>query len=437
VRRNLASGLSGHRKASECAGKDGGKFVAGEGNGIRLHAAGIGGFLNQFGSVRGREAVTAEGRDLEMGNERMHPGNSVVSSGGFAADEKTGDDFITAEGFAGRLALTQSREGCLHDVREQRGTNGAVGRGENAADGTGQPMHGTEPGIRQGKPAEQTREGHVFAGAGVAAVVKGGAQRTRGKGDAVPTEGIGDRIGACADKGFDELGECIQPGAGREGRGQIAGQFRVDDGDAGQHERTAEADLEAVFGRSKDGIAGDFRTGASGGGNGNKRRGGFCKRLAATDDFKMIKNIAAVGEQGGDGLAGIDGAATAKSDDQIATFSHGQGEAVPDGLNFRLASRREDDAINGVFAQEFEQRSGAKRAASGDDQRATAEFGGERSGLADRAWTENDAIGGCKFKTHAGDDIRGRGNPRGHLRVMGGHFFMANWVGLGHSRRCV
>ena len=366
-----------------------------------------------------------------MGDERLHPGNSVVSNGGFAAGEEAGDSFITTESFAGRLALTQSHEVCLHDVREQRRADGAVGRGQDAADGTGEAMHSAQPGVGQGKSTKQTREGHVFAGAVVAAVVKGGAQRTRGKGDAVPAKGVGDGIGARTNEGFDELGEGVEPGAGGEGRGQIAGQFRVDDGDAGQHQRTAEADLEAVFGRSKDGVAGDFGAGAGGGGNGNEWRGRFCKRLAAADDFKMIKNIAVVGEQSGDGLAGVDGAATAKGDDQVATFAHGQSKTVPDGLNFRLASRREYDAVHAVFAQEFKQWSSAKRVASSYDQRTPAEFGGERAGFVDGARTEDDAIGGGEFKAHAADDIRGPENPRGHLRVMGGHFFMAERGGIG------
>jgi hypothetical protein len=417
------------------AGEDVRKFTAGEGDGIRLHAAGVGGFLDQFRIVRRRETVTAQRGNLEMGDERAHPGNSVVGNGGFPAGEKTGDDFVTAESFAGRLTFTQSRKICAHDMREKRGANGAVGRGQEASNGPGQSMDGTQPCIGQGKSAEQTGEGHVFAGAVVAAVVKGSTQRARGAGDAVPAEGVGYGIGTRADKRFDELGEGIQSGAGGEGRGQIAGQFRINDSNAREYERTAEADFEAVFGRSKDGVAGDFGTGAGGGGNGNERRGRFCKRLATTDDFKVIEKFAAIGKQGGDSLAGVDGAATAKGNYEVATFARGRCETVADGLNFRLASHWKDDVIHAMLAQKFEQRSGAKGVASSDDQGAPAEFGGERAGIADGTPTEDNAIGGGEFKAHIGDDIHVCENRRGQLQLEDGYFFMANMPGLRHSRR--
>ena len=204
-------GRCGSRMASERAGEDVHKFVTGEGDGIRFHAAGVESFLNKFWSVRGREAVTAEGRNLQMSDESSHPGKSLVGNGGFPAGEKAGDNFITAEGFAGRLAFAQRGEICGHDLWKQRGTDGAMGRRQNAADGTGQAMHGTQPGIRQGESTIQTGEGHVFAGAVVVPIVKGGAQRARGAGDAVPAKGVGDGIGARANKRFDELGEGVQP----------------------------------------------------------------------------------------------------------------------------------------------------------------------------------------------------------------------------------
>jgi hypothetical protein len=415
---------------SKRAGENICEFAVGEGDGICLHAAGVRGLFNQFGRVRGREAEAAKGGDLEMGDEVLHPGNSVGSRGSFVAGEEAGDDFITAEGFAIGLPLAQRGEVCVHDMREQRGANGAVGRGQDAADGAGKSMHGTQPGVRQGKSAEQTGEGHVFAGAVVAAIIKGGAQRARGAGDAVPAEGVGDGVGAVADKGFDELGQSVQPGAGGEVGRQIAGQLRVNDGEAGKHKGTAEADLETVFGRSKNSIAGDFGAGAGGGGNRNERRGGFCEGTTATDDFKIIEKFTAVGEQGGNGLAGVDGAATTEGDDEVAVFARGQGEAVPNSLDFRLARRREDDAVHAVFTKEFKHWSGAKGVASGDDKCAPAKFGGEWCGLADGARAEDDAIGGGEFKAHVADGIRGRANPRGHLRVAGG-------AGLRHSRRGV
>jgi hypothetical protein len=418
-------------------GEDARKFVAGEGDGIGLHAAGVHGLLDHLGSVRRREAVVAKARGLEMGDEVLHPGDSVVSSSGLTASEEAGNDFITAEGFAGWLPITERGEVCVHHIRKQRGADGAVGRGgEDAADGTSESMRGAEPGVRQGESAKQTGEGHVFAGAVVTAIVKGGAQRARSAGDAVAAEGVGDGIGARADKRFDELGEGVQPGAGGEVGRQVAGQLRVNHCDARKHERTAKADLETVFGRSEYGVSRDFGAGAGGGGNGDERSGWFCERPAAADDFKMIKNIAAVGKQGGDGLAGVNGAAAAEGDDEVAMFACGEDEAVLNGLDFRFAVCRKDDGIHAMFAQKFKQGAGAKGVASSDDERAAAEFGGERADIVDDARTEDDAIGGGEFEAHIGDGIRGRENPRGHLRLAGGgHFIMAEGAGLRHSRR--
>ena len=152
----------------------------------------------------------------------------------------------------------------------------------------------------------------------------------------------------------------------------------------------------------------------------------------------MIENVTTVGEQGGDGLAGVDGAAAAEGDDEVAAFARGQGHAIEDGLNFRLSRSREDDAIHAILAEKFEQRSGAKGIASGDDQGTPPKFGGKRAGFADSAGAEDDAVGSGEFKAHAGDGIRRRTNRRGHLRVGGCRYlFRADGTGLGHSRGSV
>ncbi len=394
------NGRRGNETTSERTRQNFRKFVARQGDGVGLHAAGVGGLFHHFGRVRGREAVTSEQGNLQMGDEGTHPHHSIIGHGGFTAGEEAGDNVITIERFGSRLALAQGGEIHFHDVRQQRGANGSMGRGKNAADGSGQPVDGAQAGIGERESAEQTRERHVLAGAAVAAIIKGGAQRARGADDAFPAQRIGEGIGARADEGLDELGEGVQPGAGGEGRWQIAREFRVNERDARKHEGTAEADLEAVFGRGKDGVAGDFGAGARGGGDGDERGGGFGERPAAANDLEMVEQVAAVGEHGGDGLAGVERAAAAEGDDEIAMFARSQRDAVPDGLNLRLAGGREDDAVHALFTQQREQRPGAEGVASDDDERAPAESGGEWSGVAEDAGAENDAIGGGKFKPH-------------------------------------
>ena len=80
----------------------------------------------------------------------------------------------------------------------------------------------------------------------------------------------------------------------------------------------AHADLDLVLARKQHGVAGDFRAGAGRGGDGDAGGRVFRQRLALADDFKIVHEIAAVGEQGGDGFAGVDDAAPAQSHHKVA-----------------------------------------------------------------------------------------------------------------------
>ena len=108
--------------------------------------------------------------------------------------------------------------------------------------------------------------------------------------------------------------------------------------------------------RGEHGVARDFRTGARRGGNGQERRGRFGQRLAATDDFDVVKQIAVVGHHGGDGLAGVQHAAAAKADDQIAILPASQGRAAADGFQIGFAGHGKNRRADAGLPQPLQQR---------------------------------------------------------------------------------
>src|SRR5438876_941943 len=59
-------------------------------------------------------------------------------------------------------------------------------------------------------------------------------------------------------------------------------------------------------------------TGASRRGNRDDRHGRVGQRPGATDEFEIIKNFASICRQGGDGFGGVDRAAAAEADDEVA-----------------------------------------------------------------------------------------------------------------------
>ena len=64
-------------------------------------------------------------------------------------------------------------------------------------------------------------------------------------------------------------------------------------------------------------------------------------RLRLPDHFEVIEHVAAVGQEGGDGFAGIDGAAAAHRDDQTGVRLAGQRDAAAHQFDGRLAFDRE------------------------------------------------------------------------------------------------
>lgn len=268
--------------------------------------------------------------------------------------------------------------------------------------GPAKTMRGAEAGIGERHPAEETGDGHVFTSGGVAAVRECGAQGTPSAADAFDAKGIGHGIGARAGVGLDELRQGVETGAGGERGRQVAGEGGVDERNAREHERAAEAHLETMFGRGEDRIARDLGTGAGRGGNGDKGRGRSRKRAAATDDFDVIEQVAVVGQHGGDGFAGVDGAAAAEANHQIAGFFAGKVCAVADGVEFGFAGDAEDGGGEAMFVQEREQRLGAAAIAAGRNESVASEITSQGAGFAKDPGAEDDAGGSGEFEAHGG-----------------------------------
>ncbi len=81
-----------------------------------------------------------------------------------------------------------------------------------------------------------------------------------------------------------------------------------------------QAHFYALIAASDHGIARDLRARAGGGRYGDKGQGRLSKRLAAADDFQVIQRFPGVGGQGGDGFAGINGAAASDGDHNLASI---------------------------------------------------------------------------------------------------------------------
>ena len=203
---------------------------------------------------------------------------------------------------------------------------------------------------------------------------------------------IGERIGARGDERLDELGEGIERGIGGDLAREIARQIRIDERERGQHPGAAQAGLEAVGGRSEDGVARDFGASAGGSRHGDEGKRAMLERPAGSGDFEVVKHIAGVGGERGDSLPCIDGAAAADGHDDVTCFAAGERGSFARGFTGRVASHAED----GGGVNQVGPTAGLR---SGDQQRTAAKGfrgGGETGG--GRAGAEDNAGGGGKFK---------------------------------------
>src|SRR5262249_28669033 len=108
-----------------------------------------------------------------------------------------------------------------------------------------------------------------------------------------------------------------------------------------------------------------------------------------------------VGKHGGNGFAGVDGAAAAETDHHLATLLSRLLDALLDCLDFGLAEYGKVQTSDPMLTKCGQEGLSAAGIAAGDNQSAMAEFLGVRADLAQRTDAEDNARCCAEFKVHA------------------------------------
>src|ERR1043166_7410824 len=115
-------------------------------------------------------------------------------------------------------------------MRQERSTYRSVRRVEHPTDWTGEAVNCTEASVGEGKSAEETGNGHVFArntrwSLGVKILIASRVicnfERPRRASNTFEAEGVGHGIGAARHVWFDELGQRIEARAAGDCRGEV------------------------------------------------------------------------------------------------------------------------------------------------------------------------------------------------------------------------
>ena len=165
-------------------------------------------------------------------------------------------------------------------------------------------------------------------------------------------------------------------------------------------EAAAQTGFDAVLGRSQHGVARDFRTRAGGGGDGDEGRRSLPQRLPAADHLQVVERVAGVGQHGGQRLAGVDGAAAAHGDHQVAALRARVFVSAADHFDGRLAGHRQRQAGDPGGFQAGHERHREFRRHARHHQRAAAHGGGGRGHLPHFALAEENARRSREFELH-------------------------------------
>ncbi len=151
-------------------------FSVGEWNGVAFHAGGALGVGDDVVEVVGVETGLLKGGDLHVLKGLVEPVEEVVGGGvGFLEDELSGF-VVFGEGGVLGCAVGEGGEVGLDGVGEEGGADLAVGGTEEAAEGAGESVDGTETDVGEGNTAEEGSVTHVGARLLMLAVVVGGVE---------------------------------------------------------------------------------------------------------------------------------------------------------------------------------------------------------------------------------------------------------------------
>ena len=133
-------------------------------------------------------------------------------------------------------------------------------------------------------------------------------------------------------------------------------QYRIDHSQARQHQGTPHADLDLVFGHAQDGVASDLGAGSRGSRNRNMWCGIQREWSAGTEDLQIILQLAAVGKHCRNDFAGIENAAAANADYEVAFGSTGRLHCRGCNSCGRLAGHVECHMVDSVFVESLKER---------------------------------------------------------------------------------
>ena len=373
-------------RATDGASQDLRHLIRRERDRVAFHAAGFGSAFHQRRHVARLDAVGTQRRDAQRPAHLGDPRDAVFRRGVRASGQDLRDPGIAIQRFTS--ARAQCADVYLHRKRQQRRADRAVRRVEGPPDGRGKPVDGAQSRVGQAQPAEQAGQRHVLAGFAVPAIGIGANQRARGPLHAFLGVKIRHRICADRDERLDQLRQRVEPRAGGERGRQLERQFRIHHRQPRQHQRAAQAGLDAVLGRGENRVARDFRSRARGGRNSDERRRRLPQRLPAADDLEVVERIAAVAEHGRNRLARVDRTAASEAHHHVALLGAGQLRAATDQIDGRLAF----DPQHG-FRQ-------VQRGAVRHQQRAPSHLPDRRRHLLKRARAEDNPCCGGELEPH-------------------------------------
>ena len=147
-----------------------------------------------------------------------------------------------------------------------------------------------------------------------------GCQRAAGPPEAFAAESVGQRVGGVADQGFDQLRERVHAGIGGYLGRQGVGEGRVNHGQSREKKQASQTGLHRVLGHAQHGVSGGLGSCARRGGHGDHGHAGTVEWPPSSDDFQVVQHLSGVREHRRHGLPGIDHAAAADGDHQVAAM---------------------------------------------------------------------------------------------------------------------
>ena len=216
-------------------------------------------------------------------------------------------------------------------------------------------MYGSETGIGQGQSAQQACQCHPLPMDLPGSVQVGRQQASCGLHQTFPAETVGHGICPGRDISLQQLGQGVHSGSGGHCRRHGQGQFRIHHSQIRQHQRAAQADLDAFFRYADHRIAGDLRSGTCGGWDGDAGCGRVFEGFPLTDHFEIPEDLSRVGQKSRHRLGRVQHAAAAKTDHAFGVHFPGSLEGGGHRMEGRFPLHAIGDPQKVLFFQQVQQ----------------------------------------------------------------------------------